>query len=256
VEQDRVNRRVYHSAKIASWYTSRGLTDAETAALLKYQPAFAGRDVLDLGVGTGRTTWFLEPLARRYVAVDYSPAMVEHVRVRMPEIEVQQADMRDLSPFAAGTFDFILASNNVIDALSPGDRLRALDEAHRVLRPGGIFVFSSHNRSVPASLRGPTLARSRNPVTQARHLLSYGRSLVNHAKLRGLRRFEDEYALLNDIGHDYGVLHYYIDRDSQRKQLEQNGFRLLDVLAASGRLIRDSEEDTQSSSLHYVCERA
>lgn len=255
-EQDRVNQQIYHASDIAKSYQSRSLSDAETAALLKYQPTFAQRDVLDLGVGTGRTTWYLAPLARRYIGIDYSPAMVDHLRAALPGTDVRPADMRDLSEFGDGSFDFVLGACNVIDAVSHEDRQRVLHEARRVLRPRGIFMFSSHNRSLSTAQRGPQLLRSQNPATQAKHIAVYFRRLINHAKVRKLRRFEAEYALLNDAGHDYRLLHYYVDRDTQRKQLERTGFRLLNVFSAAGRVLAESEVDTQSSSLLYVCERS
>ena len=63
--QDAVNRRVYHAAGVDLKYDSWDLNRCEVVTLLKYQPAFAGRDVLDLGVGPGRTAMYLTPLARR-----------------------------------------------------------------------------------------------------------------------------------------------------------------------------------------------
>jgi SAM-dependent methyltransferase len=253
--QERISRSVYHAPDIARHYQTRGLSAPETAALLKYQSAFAGRDVLDLGVGTGRTTWYLQPLARRYLGVDYSPGMVQSFRAAMPEVEVRQADIRDLSELDSGSFDFVLGSSNVLDALSHFDRLSALREARRVLRTGGLFAFSSHNRGAPAAFRGPRLTWSKNPVNQALHVLVYLRRLINHSRLRRLRRSEPEYALLNDAGHDYSLLHYYIDRESQREQLERAGLRLIDVFDAEGRVADTDNIDPVSSSLFYVCRR-
>src|SRR5690242_13225523 len=85
-DQDRVNWRVYHAPGVARHYRSHALDEAETMALLAYQPAFAGQRVLDLGVGTGRTTAFLAPLASRYTGVDFSPPMIDALRVRFPGI--------------------------------------------------------------------------------------------------------------------------------------------------------------------------
>jgi len=234
-EQDIVNRQLYWSPAATRWYREQGLSLAETAALLKYQPAFSGRDVLDIGVGLGRTTTFLAPLAHRYVGIDYSPVMVEQLRKIMPDVALEQADMRDLSLFKAGEFDFVLGACNVIDAVSHEDRLRTLAQVHRTLRDKGLFVFTSHNRSDPSALAGPELGRSSNPIAQTKHLLSYRRSLRNHAKVSRLRRFETEYALLNDVAHEWSLLHYYIDRTNQARQLERSGFRLLDVFSASGK---------------------
>jgi SAM-dependent methyltransferase len=250
-----LNQRIYYARNISRWYRSTTLDYAETMALLRNQPAFAGREVLDLGVGTGRTTRYLAPLASRYVSVDASPPMVEHVRTHMPDIEIHQADMRDLGAFATSSFDFVLASCNLLDAVSHEDRLRVLAEVWRVLRPGGVFLFSSHNRRLRTALSGPRLMRSRNPATQALLVWRYIRSLVNHARVGRLRRIEQDYAVLNDSGHDFAALHYYVDRETQRRQLEAAGFDLRDILDDNGRPLYHGDDDSESPSLLYVAER-
>src|SRR5262245_12931990 len=253
--QDRVNRRIYHAPGVARYYYLTTLDAAETAALLKYQPACAGRDVLDLGVGTGRTTSYLAPLSRRYVCVDASPVMVDHLRAQQPDLSIELADMRDLSRFDDVSFDFALASCNLLAAVSHEHRLQVLSEIHRVLRPPGLLMFSSHNRRLRRVLSGPRLVRPRHPGPQALHVVRYFRSLVNHARIGKLRRVEDTYALLNDPGHDYAMLHYYIDRAGQREQLDHAGFHQLDVFDASGRSLCDNDDDSESPSLLYVAER-
>ena len=78
--QANINRAVYESHGVYRRYLSGTLQPPEVACLLKYQPCISGRDVLDVGVGAGRTTRYLAPLARRYEAVDFSSEMVRHTR--------------------------------------------------------------------------------------------------------------------------------------------------------------------------------
>jgi SAM-dependent methyltransferase len=255
-DQDRVNRRIYHAPNIPAWYRSASLDTAEIMALLTWQPAFVGRRVLDMGVGSGRTTRFLAPLAGQYVCFDWSPPMVDHVRHHLPGIDIRLGDMRDLSPFADASFDFVFASCNLIDAVAHDDRLRVLAEVRRVLSRGGVFAFSSHNRRLRSALAGPRLHLARNPATQLMHAWRYVRSLVNHARVRKLRRIEAEYAVLNDPGHNYAALHYYIDRETQQRQLEGCGFQLQSVFDSGGRLLTGGDADTDSPSLLYVATAA
>ncbi len=253
--QDEINSRIYHARGVSAAYRGKLLDRPETLALLRYRHAFFGRNVLDIGIGTGRTAGFLQPLARRYVCFDYSQEMVDHVRKALPGVEVHLADMRDLSRWAAAEFDFIFAPNNVFDAVSHTDRLRILGEARRVLSTDGVLVFSSHNRRCRAAGKGPRLAYARNPVTQARHVIEYLKRRLNHLRVGRLHRHEDEYALLNDAGHDYALLHYYIDRDRQQRQLDAAGFRLLEVIDSDGRSLHEGDEDASSPSLLYVAAR-
>jgi SAM-dependent methyltransferase len=253
--QDEVNKRVYHARGVERSYKTWELTRAEAATLLKYQAAFAGRDVLDLGVGTGRTSVYLAPLARRYEGIDYSPVMVDHMRSNLPAISVRVGDLRDLEPFSDGSFDFVFGPNNVLDAVSHDDRLRSLAEVSRVLRPGGLFVFSSHHRMYRYALSGPRLRWSGNPARQAVQTLRWTVQVFNHLRFGRMRREEDDFALLNDEGHDYACLHYYIDQRHQRQQLTGAGFTVIDVLDRDGQSVREADDAVDSPWLMYVAKR-
>lgn len=252
--QDDVNRHVYYSPRVYRYYLSTQLTPAETICLLKYQPHISGRDVLDIGVGAGRTSRYLAPLARRYESVDYSPVMVNYVKKTMPEISVRQADFRDLGMFEDRSFDFVFATDNVIDALSHEDRMRALKEASRVLRPGGLLAFSSHNLNYKNAFAAPRWNWSANPVTFAANGAKYVIGRWNHFRVAPLRTVTPEYALLNDPGHFYACLHYYASRATVASQLELVGMRLIEAFDRSG---ASSEGDAKESpNLLYVAERS
>jgi SAM-dependent methyltransferase len=251
-DQDAINRRVYHARSVVRSYTRDGLDRAETMALLAHQPAFAGGRVLDLGIGTGRTTRFIAPLAGRYLGVDYSPVMVEHVRRELPHVDCRIADMRDLGDLDRGSFDCVFGFCNLLDAVSHEDRLVVLAEVRRVLRLDGLFMFSAHNRRYRHAESGPSLARSLNPITQLMHVAKLARRLNNHWRVRRHRRFESGYALLNDVGHDYAVLHYYIDRATQQHQLEEAGYTLVAAYARDGRLLGPGDSDDDSPDILYV----
>src|ERR1700719_2646849 len=105
----------------------------------------------------------------------------------MPEISVHLADFRDLGLFADSSFDFVFATDNVIDALSHQDRLRALREACRLLRPGGVLAFSSHHIHYKRAFSGPHLAWSPNPVRYAANCVNYVLGWWNHVRVAPLR---------------------------------------------------------------------
>jgi SAM-dependent methyltransferase len=106
----------------------------------------AGIAILDLGVGGGRTTPYLSSLASRYVGADYAAEMVAICRKKFPDVEFQKVDVVDLSRFASASFDAVVMAYNGIDNLiSDESRCRAWREMHRVLRPKGVLIFSSHN---------------------------------------------------------------------------------------------------------------
>src|SRR5260370_8070512 len=78
--------------------------------------------------------------------------MIRVCKNRFPHLEFRRVDASDLSCFPAGSFDAVLMAYNGIDSLPPEGRIRFLQECSRVLRRGGIFIFSAHNvRAVLAS---------------------------------------------------------------------------------------------------------
>jgi SAM-dependent methyltransferase len=255
LSQFAVNWEVYHSPGVDRHYTGKTLSRAEAMVLLRYQPRFADRHVLDLGVGTGRTIAYLKPLARRYVCLDYSRTMVDHVRIHHAGVDVRTADMRDLSPWREETFDFVFATSNVLDAVSHDDRLKVISEVRRVLTADGLFVFSSHNRAFRQAGHGPRMEYSRNPITQVLLIGRYLRCWANHRRTAEGCCQMDDYALFDDPGHDFGLIHYYITREHQAAQLDAAGFQLLDVIDSEGDNICAGEDGAASPSLMYVARR-
>ena len=105
-----------------------------------------GATVLELGVGGGRTAGPLAKIASCYIGLDYSQGMVEACRARYPQLEVHHGDATDLSRFEDRHFDAVVFSFNGIDYIrSDEGRATCLREVARVLKPGGVFVVSSHN---------------------------------------------------------------------------------------------------------------
>jgi SAM-dependent methyltransferase len=89
-----------------------------------------------------------------------------------------------------GEFRFRPFFFNGIDYVSHNGRPAVLSEINRVLKPGGWFFFSSHNRAA-------TYAAKREGL---RELLKRLLFLRRHLRLRRLESQTPEYAILNDSG--------------------------------------------------------
>ena len=127
----------------------QGLWKSEEILFGKYFSP--GSSVLDIGCGCGRTTFPLLRAGYRVVGIDLTPAMIASAKGLAQELRMD-ADFRigDAASlaFPDESFDNALFSFNGWDHI-PGskNRRKALAEALRVLRPGGVFVFSSHIRA-------------------------------------------------------------------------------------------------------------
>ena len=110
-----------------------------------------GMSVLDLGCGGG---FMAEPLARRgakVVGIDPSAPAIgaarEHAEATGLHVDYRVASGEDL-PFSDGSFDGVV----IVDVLEHvADPALVLDEARRVLKPGGLVLFDTLNRTVLAA---------------------------------------------------------------------------------------------------------
>src|SRR5580698_9296097 len=112
-----------------------------------------GRDVLEVGCGTGLLLRHLAAFARSARGVDLSPGMLEKARARGLSVEVASATEL---PFPDASFD-VACSFKVLPHVR--DIGRALAEMARVVRPGGHVIAELYN---PVSLRG--LAKRMGPA--------------------------------------------------------------------------------------------
>ncbi len=139
------NLQIYDAPEVAAHYAALDyLTPCERLLFETY--VAPGSAVLDLGVGGGRTTSYLAQRASRYVGVDYAAAMVTACQAKFPGLEFVVADAANLAAFPDASFDVVVFAFNGIDYVLPDESRRScFEHVHRVLKAGGVVIFSSHN---------------------------------------------------------------------------------------------------------------
>ena len=247
------------NADLVHAYAGGALRPVEVTLLERHRDALSGR-VLELGVGGGRVTRHLCAIATEVHGIDVSAAMVEHSRAAFPEATIVQRDLRDLSLYDDESFDALVAAFNVLDILDHDDRRLALAGFARVLAPGGLLIMSSHNRAHAPLVVGPTRrllgnVRAGRLRSAAGDLVRLPRSIANRRRLEPHERALPAYAIVNDFAHSYSILHYYIFRDDQERQLSEHGLTLVECLDLGGVTIERGDAGTSSPELHYVARR-
>jgi SAM-dependent methyltransferase len=110
-----------------------------------------GARLLDIGCGGGRDSMALRRCGFAVVGVDLVHGLVATAAdgARESGIDLPYAVMNAVAlGFADGRFDGVLMLAQVLACIPYREnRLRALREAHRVLRPGGRLVLTSHCRN-------------------------------------------------------------------------------------------------------------
>jgi ubiquinone/menaquinone biosynthesis C-methylase UbiE len=146
--------RAYYDAFSAEYERERGkndpggyhelLDELEAAYVERFG---AGKDVLEVGCGTGLVLMRIRKFARSAKGVDLSPGMLEKAVAR--GLDAQLGSATEL-PFESNRFD-VTCSFKVLAHVPEIEK--ALSEMARVTRPGGVVLAEFYN---PHSLRGLT----------------------------------------------------------------------------------------------------
>ena len=110
--------------------------------------------ILDVGGAAGVYSLWLAERGYEAHLVDASPRLVEEARQRSEAAthriaSCQVGDARAL-PFEDGAADVVLLMGPLYHLTEAADRQRALQEAHRVLRPGGVMFAAAISRYASA----------------------------------------------------------------------------------------------------------
>lgn len=129
--------------------TELGLWESEQYVFNRYLKS--SDRILDVGCGTGRTTYALHHLGfNQLTAIDLTPEMIEAAQSLSAhfgvELDFRLGDATALD-FTAASFDSVIFSFNGLMSIPAQERRdQALREIWRVLKPEGYFLFTTHDR--------------------------------------------------------------------------------------------------------------
>lgn len=247
------NKATYEGRGIVHHYASLNqLQHPEQTILNLLRGELKSMRMLDIGVGAGRTTAHFADLVAEYVGVDYSENMIQACEERfgntLKHVSFKVCDVRSMSTFSDGAFDFVLFSYNGIDYVSHDDRLIAFQEIKRVCKTGGFFCFSTHNLCSMKQLfaiQSDDLLRMlycrwvRNPLLM----------LLNE-DVRILKN--QPYAMIRDGTHWFRLKTYYITPSEQVRQLGEMGFKNTKLYQLNGDEIRGPAKVQDAVTDHWI----
>ena len=248
---------------VVASFASDGHSDAGEAAALDAVGEWGRGDVLDLGVGGGRTTGLLRPRARSYVGLDPAPQMLDLARRRFPGADLREGDAVGLAGLPDQAFDLVVFSYNGLDSLDHARREIALASMARVTRPGGRVLFSSLNLEGasydehPLWVAGGSLSpRVRYHLARAvRHPGTVRRSVRNYRRTRLEAVDGPGWGMRPLRAHEFRFVVHFATMAQTVAEARASGLHVVAAFADDGRSLDPDAGHTDADYVHYLCVR-
>jgi SAM-dependent methyltransferase len=131
-----------------------------TLALLPPLGVGPGVHLLDIACGSGLVLRLAQSLGATVAGIDAGEPLLDIARARLPGADLRHGSMYEL-PWGDATFEAAMSINGIW-----GGCEAALDEAFRVLRPGGRIGISFWGAGPPLDLRNCFIAFARHAPTE------------------------------------------------------------------------------------------
>jgi SAM-dependent methyltransferase len=161
--------------------------DFVASFLFRFRPP-GDASVCEIGFGSGINLVFAAEQGFRVAGIDVSDRAVEAARVlfahRGIDGDLQRASFTSL-PFADESFDLVF-DRSTLSCATPEEAVAAVREVHRVLRPGGRFLFNPYSTRATSN----TSRAAHAPLDGRREIRFYDQRDVEEALADGWRIVE------------------------------------------------------------------
>ncbi len=215
-------------------------TYLEKPAMYGKIPRAKGKAVLCMGCGSGEECAHLWSLgAKRVVGIDRSEGLIAIAKKTYPQIEFLVMDMRKMN-FPGSSFDFAYSSLAMHYLRDWRPTLRNL---HKVLKPDGLFLFSTHH---PAYWSAEIIQNKSEKTRLLGYTKKHGRPMKVYGDYQSTHKIDDRWfgnmevsyyhrplaEILLEIGESGFVITDFIEPRPQKllKKISRDDFEVMNKI--------------------------
>lgn len=162
----------------------------------EYLPDRKETKILDIGAGTGRYSVALANEGYDVTAVEYVKYNLGILKSKNSTVKAYQGTALNLSRFKDNSFDFTLLFGPMYHLYTFGDKLKALCEAKRVTKAGGIVLVAYCMNEYAVIIHGfrdknIKDSRKRGKLTEDFHCVSDTEDLYDYVRIEDINRLNE-----------------------------------------------------------------
>jgi ubiquinone/menaquinone biosynthesis C-methylase UbiE len=212
--------------------------------------------MLDIGVGTGRTTDQYLGVFKSYIGIDYAHDMIMFCKNKyrdLKNVTFNNQDARNLESINSNSIDFTFFSFNGIDCVNYSDRTKILNEILRVGKRDSYFAFSTHNfYNIPSLFKFQTPKNPFKWVNEFKRL----KGVKKHNSYDQIFSKENYAEVIDGDKNNFNYKYIYIKPQYQIKALYKMGFidiKAFDLLGENININKTDWEKFNDPWIHFIC---